>query len=220
MPYWSTLLVVVVCAVACGANGTGESAVTGGEGGRGAGSAVPEGGNAGSSGAAPPTAGGSGGAGAGGEDSSGEGGRSEEEQLPPTDAARMRDWLDAGHYLRWHCEERPTSKDSGSSGIHVHRVNRVCTNALLASATLQDGEWPAGVASVKETYDGEQLVAFDVAVKVADRSDGGAGWYWYATPAISGFGVAACTGCHAVAGSSEDFPGPGDFVYWRAPLSP
>jgi hypothetical protein len=45
-------------------------------------------------------------------------------------------------------------------------------------------------------------------------SDGGNGWYWYEGESAAGFGLSACTGCDAAAGSDDDHPGAGDFVYF------
>jgi hypothetical protein len=54
-----------------------------------------------------------------------------------------------------------------------------------------------------------------VSVKTDDRSDGGDGWYWYEGQDAEGRGFAECTGCHAAAGSDDDHPGLGDFVYFQ-----
>jgi hypothetical protein len=139
-------------------------------------------------------------------------------QLPPTETRRVESWLARGFYKDWVCEDEPTAKTDGAPAIHVHGgKSLVCTNALLASSEREDGEeYPKGVASVKEILDSAgKLTLTAVAVKVADESDGGKGWYWYEGARYSGTGVAACTGCHSAAGSDADHPGAGDYVYFR-----
>jgi hypothetical protein len=139
-----------------------------------------------------------------------------ERDLPPTaDAALVAAWLQEGHYNDWTCEEEPTEKIAGAAGIHVHRVNRICTNARLSSGELPDGGWPAGVASVKETYDGDSIIGLDVYVKVGAQTAGGQGFYYYAGENAEGFGLAGCVSCHSAAGTDDDHAGAGDFVYER-----
>jgi hypothetical protein len=139
----------------------------------------------------------------------------DEEELPPIDGSAMQAWLEAGHYLDWDCESTPGRKTDGAAAIHVHGNNRVCTNARLAAAS-GEGEFPAGSASVKEIYSGENISSYDVYVKVAAESADGAGWFWYGGSAdSSGFGLSACTGCHSAAGTDADHPGAGDYVYFK-----
>jgi hypothetical protein len=138
----------------------------------------------------------------------------DEENLPPTgDREAVTAWLDAGHYEAWDCEAEPTLKTSGDPAIHVHDTNRVCSNPRLASAALSNGEWPAGIASVKEIYDGDTVIARDVYVKVTQTNDG-LGFFYYGGASTLGFGAPGCTGCHSAAGSDADHPGAGDFVYF------
>jgi hypothetical protein len=138
----------------------------------------------------------------------------DEENLPPTGAREaVTAWLDAGHYEGWNCEAEPTLKTSGDPAIHVHDINRVCSNPRLASATLSDGEWPAGIASVKEIYDGDTLTSRDVYVKVTQTNEG-LGFFYYGGARTVGFGAPGCIGCHSAAGSDADHPGAGDFVYF------
>ena len=138
----------------------------------------------------------------------------DESELPPLNPAAMRAWLDAGHYKTWSCEDAPNMKSDGAAAIHVHGVTRVCNNARLA-ATVANGEFPSGVASVKEEYSGSQLMGHVVSLKVSAQSDGGAGWYWYGGPNSAGLGLTGCTGCHSAAGSDADHPGAGDYVYFK-----
>jgi hypothetical protein len=138
----------------------------------------------------------------------------DEENLPPTgDREAVTAWLDAGHYEGWDCEAEPTLKTAGDPAIHVHDINRVCSNPRLASATLSDGEWPAGIASVKEIYDGDTLTSRDVYVKVTQTNEG-LGFFYYGGARTVGFGAPGCISCHSAAGSDADHPGAGDFVYF------
>jgi hypothetical protein len=140
----------------------------------------------------------------------------DEPALPPTDdPALMAAWIDEGYYKDWTCEEGPTEKTGGAQAIHAHRTNRICSNARLAGSEIPDDEWPAGIASVKEVYDGDSIIGVDVYVKVRAKTDGGQGFFYYANTSTNGFGLAACASCHAAAGSDADHPGAGDFVYER-----
>lgn len=140
-------------------------------------------------------------------------------QVPPTNAADMAEWLAAGYYMDWVCEAEPNAKTDGASAIHVHGAKtRVCSNVLLAASVTPgtDGELPEGVSAVKEVYDGDDaLIATVVSVKTNADSRGGDNWYWYGGPDAEGFGLAGCTGCHSAAGSDDDHPGAGDFVYFQ-----
>lgn len=142
-----------------------------------------------------------------------------DKQFPPTSSEQMETWLAAGHYTSWKCEPKPTKKSDGAAAIHAHGgMNRVCTNALLASSSADGQEFPKGVASVKELYDASgKRTGTAVTVKVDAQSDGGKGWYYWEGQAIAGRGIAGCAGCHSAAGSDADHPGAGDFVYFRAP---
>jgi hypothetical protein len=137
-------------------------------------------------------------------------------QVPPPDAARMAEWLDAfeseGWAEDWVCEADFTTKDEGAAAIHVHGVNRVCNNRALAAAVLEgDAQLPVGAAALKYVERG-----IYVEVKIAAESDGGKGWFWYAPNGeVSGTGLAGCTGCHSAAGSDDDHPGLGDYVYFQ-----
>jgi hypothetical protein len=165
-------------------------------------------------------AGGMGGAEAGGAEAGGAGGMGGAEaldpQVPPNDAARMAEWLDAfesnGWAEDWVCEADFTEKDEGAAAIHVHGANRVCNNQALAAATLEgDAELPVGAAALKYVERG-----IYVEVKVDAESDGGKGWFWYAPNGeAAGVGLAGCTGCHSAAGADDDHPGLGDYVYFQ-----
>lgn len=128
----------------------------------------------------------------------------------------MAEWLAAfqtnGWVEDWICEAEFTDKSEGAAAIHVHGVNRVCNNQALAAATLEaDAELPVGAAALKFVERG-----IYVEVKVRAQSDGGEGWFWYSPNGeLAGAGLAACTGCHSAAGTDDDHPGLGDYVYFQ-----
>ena len=139
-------------------------------------------------------------------------------QLPPTAIKRVEAWLARGFYKDWKCEDEPTAKTFGAPAIHAHGgKSYVCSNQLLADSDITGAEeFPEGVASVKEILDDAgKLTLTAVAVKVAAESDGGKGWYWYEGARYSGVGIGTCTGCHGAAGSDDDHPGAGDYVYFK-----
>jgi hypothetical protein len=139
-------------------------------------------------------------------------------QRPPAETKQVEAWLARGFYKDWRCEDEPTAKADGAPAIHAHGgKSLVCTNALLVRTEREgDEEYPEGVASVKEILDADGKVTLTaVAVKIAEWSDGGEGWYWYEGARYSGVGISTCAGCHSAAGTDADHPGPGDFVYFR-----
>jgi len=130
----------------------------------------------------------------------------------------MPAWLDSGAYKAWRCEPEAHPPRTGSP----HGANRVCSNETLSAAAAGTGEWPEGVAAVKELYDrvGGSITGIAVYLKTAPASDKGAGWYWYerlgTRIAADGLNVSGCTGCHSIAGTdpaSTPSPGARDFVY-------
>lgn len=141
-------------------------------------------------------------------------------QVPPGESAAMAVWLKTwtseGWEREWVCEPEPTAKTAGAEAIHVHNdstgKNRVCNNQRLAASKRSgDAEVPAGSASLKFVGDSTY-----VDVKVADQSDGGKGWYWYAPGGSpEGTGIEGCTGCHSAADSDALHPGLGDYVYFQ-----
>jgi hypothetical protein len=139
-------------------------------------------------------------------------------QLPPTHSDDVERWLAARYFDDWTCEPEPTAKTDGAKAIHVHGgKSRVCSNALLAkSARSGDGEFPKGVASVKEIYDDAGKVTLTaVSVKIAAQSADGQGWYWWEGAMNNGVGAKVCVGCHGASGSDDDHPGAGDYVYFK-----
>jgi len=133
-------------------------------------------------------------------------------QLPPTsNGGDVEAWLATASYKAWTCEtaSHPQIK------VSPHGKNRICSNALITGFTGAVGdERPKGSAAVKELYnDSDALVGYAVSVKLEDKSNGGANWYWYErTPS----GVAAdgkgdtggaksiCVSCHTAAGVDND----------------
>jgi hypothetical protein len=187
-----------------GQGGAGESAA-GGAGGAAAGAAG-AGGAAGEAGAggvsvggggAGGSAGGAGQAGAGqaGAGQAGAGGA----ELPPTEAAALLAYLQAGSYLGFASESQvhPSTGPHGGSGVRTF-VNA----ALLGSLTAGSPEHPAGAAAVKELHSGGKLSGWAVEVKTQSSSEGGAGWYWYeilatqGEPLIAAQGPNFCASCH------------------------
>lgn len=141
-------------------------------------------------------------------------------QIPPVgEVEDIEAWLAMGYYLDWTCEDEPNVKTDGAEAIHVHPRNRICVNAKLGASELTNGEWPAGVAAVKELYandvDGGAMTGAVLYTKVGSMSQGGDAWFWFAGAGATGFGITDCTGCHGAAGSDVDHPGAGDYVYDR-----
>lgn len=120
-------------------------------------------------------------------------------QLPPTAAAALRTWLEAGSYLDWRAESAPHL----GTGPHFGIVRVFVNDALFAS--LSDGlpQHPAGAAAVKELYGngGSTVRGWAVMVKIQDDSDAGGGWYWFETFdtfSSGGIGLRGCTTCHSI----------------------
>jgi hypothetical protein len=138
-------------------------------------------------------------------------------QLPPTDKEGVLRWLEAfeeeGWEREWFCEPEPTAKTAGAPAIHAHgTTNRVCSNEKLARARLSAGEQlPKGSVALKFVSSGTY-----VSIKAQEDSDEGRGWYYFSPGgSVADFGASACAGCHSAAGSDEDHPGLGDFVYFQ-----
>lgn len=155
-----------------------------------------------------------------------------DDQTPPTtNGADVEAWLKKGDYKSWACE----TVDHPQLKVSPHGQNRVCSNMLAASfAGAVEDERPVGTASVKELLDDDsKLVGYAVGVKIDDKSDSGANWYWYErvpldSPAphdstgvvadglgSSGTAQSICVGCHAGAGSNDAHAvmGSSDYVY-------
>src|SRR5688572_18664812 len=92
-------------------------------------------------------------------------------ERPPTTAAEMTSWLESGAYLGWACESEAHAARSPSP----HGSNRICSNAVLSAHGT--GEFPIDAASVKEIYQGENIVGFAVYRKVT--AGAGDAFYWY-----------------------------------------
>ena len=154
-------------------------------------------------------------------------------QLPPTtNGTDVEAWLAKGSYKNWACETstHPQIK------VSPHGQNRVCSNDAIVGFMGGVGqERPKGSAAVKELYnDNAELVGYAVSVKLADKSDGGANWYWYERVPLSSpaphdaKGVVAdgtgsrdpakkiCVSCHSGAGVDADMHSvnhSSDYVY-------
>ena len=144
-----------------------------------------------------------------------------DDQTPPMGAAALQAWLDAGMYKGWTAEPEVHPSRAPSP----HGFNRIYVNDLLAEEAQGSGDWPAGVAAVKELYesmDGEAPIGYAVYLKTADESAGGDNWYWYEVvptdhPAphdengvvADGMGdngpaKTICVGCHVAAGADAE----------------
>jgi hypothetical protein len=116
-------------------------------------------------------------------------------ELPPRGSDDLLTWVEAGHYKAWACEDAPHPSRPPSA----HSTNRICSNALLASAT-GTGAFPVGAATVKEVYSGSAIAVYAVARRVDDGTDGSS-WYWFegnrSGAHYNGEGEELCVGCHA-----------------------
>jgi hypothetical protein len=165
------------------------------------------------------SSGGLGSSGAGGAGSSSSaasssgGGAASDKGEVPTSPEELFAFLKAGSYLNFPKE----SAIHDSAGPHFGNVRTYLTPSLDASLQAGNTEHPKGAAAVKELYmSGSEVKGWAVMVKIADKSDGGKGWYWYETTNIkepsggfSGEGLPLCTNCH-MAGA--------DFVLTPSPL--
>lgn len=133
---------------------------------------------------------------------------------PPAEAAGLYAFLKSGGYKGWARESAPHP----SRGPHPTRVVAYFNPALAASMQSAAGEHPKGAVAVKELFDADgRLAGWAAAIKTAERSAAGKGWYWYevlsvsegARPVAAAQGVPLCFGCHA--------PGR-DFVLSEYPL--
>ncbi len=122
--------------------------------------------------------------------------------VPPTEAAALLKWLQAGAYKAWPKESAPHR----SMGAHQTLVLTYISPALDKSLAGKTAAHPRGAAAVKELLDATGKPAgWAVSVKTAADSDGGKGWYWFeilgtaaGSPTVaSGTGVPLCVGCHA-----------------------
>ncbi len=134
------------------------------------------------------------------------------ETLPTSGALQVQEWLEAGHYLRWTCEELPHPPKSPSE----HGTNRTCSNALHSSAD-ENAEFPVGAAAVKEMFgpEGVELTGYAVYMHFKPGTTGDT-WYWFEQgehsdahgmvepddvekEPVAGAGVAECVLCHGAA---------------------
>jgi len=116
------------------------------------------------------------------------------DMVPPTDAAALRAWLEAGSYRGWVAESAPHP----STGPHGGTVRTYLNDIVLESLQAGNAAHPAGAALVKELYfGGDSVQLWAVSVKVEDDSAGGRGWYWWEGEGLSGVGLRACTSCHS-----------------------
>jgi hypothetical protein len=118
-------------------------------------------------------------------------------QVPPTSAAALLEWLQAGHYRAWRSE----SDVHASVGPHFGDVRTFLNDTVFDSLADGNAEHPRGAALVKELYgSGDVPNGWSVMIKTTDASEGGLGWYWYerfgSSTFAAGNGAPLCTGCH------------------------
>jgi len=119
-----------------------------------------------------------------------------DEPPPPTDAATLLPWLEAGNYARWDAEaERHPSR-----GPHFDGVRTFVNATLLESLEAGSEDHPVGSSVVKELYGaGPDVGGWAVMVKVAAGSSVD-NWYWYesfqGTTYADATGVDGCGDCH------------------------
>ena len=123
-------------------------------------------------------------------------------EVPPTNAADLLAWLEAGEYLDWTAESAPHA----SAGPHFGTVRTFLNGPLLGSLDAGGDPHPADAATVKELYGATaEVQGWSVSVKVADGT-GGDTWYWFeyyqGTTYGDGVGDGGCTPCH---GMGTDF---------------
>ena len=138
-------------------------------------------------------------------------------QDPPTTAAALLAWLQAGSYLDWHAE----SAAHDSVAPHFGRVRTFLNDAVFDSLSAGNAEHPRGSALVKELYGsaGTEVRGWAVMVKTQETSGVGAGWYWYERFGTSTFANGnsspLCYNCH---GNDFDGLSTRDFVLSSFPL--
>ncbi|MBZ0235880.1 MAG: hypothetical protein K8M05_26360 [Deltaproteobacteria bacterium] len=134
-----------------------------------------------------------------GDGGGGDGGGTSDAQLPPTGAAQVRAWIEAGHYLDWRCE--PAGHDARDPSPHGR--NRICNNDAI---TAGSGDFPLGAAAVKELLDSSDNIIGHAVYRKDAAGAGGAGWYWYedvnGDVVADGAGTAGvprdvCADCHS-----------------------
>ncbi|MBV1856771.1 MAG: hypothetical protein KUG77_00065 [Nannocystaceae bacterium] len=121
---------------------------------------------------------------------------------PPTDAATLLPWLQAGTYASWDAE----AARHPSEGPHFDGVRTFVNAALLASLEAGSVNHPVGSSVVKELYGATPKVGgWAVMVKVAEGSSVN-NWYWYesfqGTTYADDTGIDGCGDCHV---SGADF---------------
>lgn len=121
---------------------------------------------------------------------------------PPTDAATLLPWLQAGNYARWDAEP----ERHPSLGPHFDGVRTFVNTTLLASLEAGGEDHPLGSSVVKELYGpGPEVGGWAVLVKVAPGSSVD-NWYWYesfeGTEYAADTGINGCGNCH---GRGVDF---------------
>lgn len=121
---------------------------------------------------------------------------------PPTGAAMLLPWLEAGSYTEWEAE----AERHPSLGPHFDGVRAFVNAALLESLEAGSDDHPVGAAVVKELFGpAPEVGGWAVMVKVAPGSSVD-NWYWYesfeGTTYADDTGIDGCGNCH---GLGSDF---------------
>lgn len=119
--------------------------------------------------------------------------------LVPTTRPELDSFLVEQRYLDFASE----SGIHQSEGPHFGKVITFMNPLLVTSLQAGNREHPPGAAAVKELYKGGQtLVGWAVMVKVAARSNGGDGYFWFEAESnrviAEGTAEPVCAQCHAV----------------------
>ncbi len=127
---------------------------------------------------------------------------------PPTGAAVLIPWLEAGNYLDWHAESGPHDSD----GPHFGDVRTYMNDALFDALEAGSTDHPVDAAAVKELYgSGATVRGWAVMVKT-DPGATGQSWYWMevfdGTTYSDANGDGQCTNCHGMGTDfvRSDFP--------------
>lgn len=123
-------------------------------------------------------------------------------EFVPTEQAVLFKYLQDGAYLGLESKNSAVLVSDGPHGLQRTYMNR----ALAEARALNKQLYPAGVAAIKELYEGDKttLKGWAVQVKVDEDSAAGQGWYWYeilntqdgSDPDYAGRGVSLCVNCH------------------------
>lgn len=118
--------------------------------------------------------------------------------IPDEDSDALLAWLRGGGYLDWEGE----SAVHDGAGPHFGDVRTYISTELFESLDSGAQAHPVRSAAVKELYGTtSEVQGWTIAVKRAEDSANGDGWYWYeiyeGSVLADGDGLGVCTGCHS-----------------------